>query len=456
MGKTGKSEFNGERSGTCPGESFFHFSAKGTKIKTEVVGGVTTFMTMAYIIFVNPQLLSLGAGMDFNAVLIATCISSAAATLIMGFLANYPIALAPGMGLNAFFAFTICGAMGVPWQVALGMVFISGIVFTILTLLKIREDIVNSIPSNLKLATAVGIGLFIAFIGLQHAGIIVADNATLVKLGDLKCIPTLVAIIGLLATIGLVARKVKGAILIGIVFTTLLGLVAGQIKYSGIIGLPQVKEPAFLKLDLAAVFKLEYVVPILVLLFFDMFDTIGTLVGVSEQAGFMKDGKLPRAGRALLSDSLGTIIGSLLGTSTVTSYIESSSGVAEGSRTGFSNIITAVLFIAAIFFAPLAGMIGQPCMHNGIQLFPSTAPALIVVGFLMMANVKRIGWDDATEAIPAFLTIIWMPLAFSISEGLAVGFISYTLLKLITGRFKDLNPLIVILSVVFVLRYIFL
>jgi AGZA family xanthine/uracil permease-like MFS transporter len=437
-------------------KKYFKFEGMGTNLKTEIIGGVTTFMTMAYIIFVNPQILSAGAGMDFNAVLIATCIASAVATLLMGFLANYPIALAPGMGLNAFFSFTICKSMGVPWQVALGMVFISGTIFTILTLLKIREEIVNSIPNNLKLAAAVGIGLFIAFIGFKDAGIVVSSPATYVKLGNIRSIPTLLSIIGLLITIILLVRKVKGAILIGIISTAIIGIIIGKIKYEGVIGLPEVTEPAFFKLNIAGVFKLKYLMPIFVLLFFDMFDTIGTLVGVSEQAGFLKEGKLPRAGRALLSDSIGTIIGSLLGTSTVTSYIESSAGVAEGSRTGFSNIITALLFIIAIFFAPIANMIGGGCEYQGLQLFPVTAPALIVVGFLMMSNVAKIDWNDLTETIPAFLTIIIMPLTFSISEGLAVGFITYTILKIATGKAKELNPIVIILSVIFILRYIFL
>ncbi len=445
-------------------ERYFKVKESGSSLRAEITGGMVTFMTMAYIIFVNPAILSQavdgappGAGMDFGSVMAATCLASALASLLMGLLARYPIALAPGMGLNAFFSFEICGRMGVPWQIALGMVFISGVFFTLLTLGRVREMIVDAIPEGLKYSAAVGIGMFIAFIGLKEAGVVVDDPATFVRLGDLGARPTLLAILGFLMTAGLMARGIKGALLWGILVTGLVGIPLEVVSFKGgIVGLPSIK-PTFLQLDLRQVFQLSFLVPILILLFFDMFDTIGTLVGISSQAGFLKQGRLPRGRRALLSDSLGTIGGSLLGTSTVTSYIESAAGVAEGARTGLANVVTALLFLAALFFAPLAQMFGGGCqVASGACLHPVTAPVLIIVGCLMMGNVKGINWNDSTEAIPAFLTIIVMPLTFSIAHGLAIGFISYPVLKLAAGKGREVSPLVYVLAAVFVLRYVFL
>ncbi|MDI6793558.1 MAG: NCS2 family permease [bacterium] len=438
-------------------ESLFRLKVQGTDVKTEAVAGVTTFMTMAYIIFVNPAILSAGAQMDFPSVMAATCLASAFATLIMGLIANYPIALAPGMGLNVFFSFTICAQMGVPWPTALGMVFISGLFFTILTLSQIREMIVDAIPTSLKLAAAVGIGVFIAFIGLKDAGVLAADPNTFVTLGDVRSRPALLALFGLIITSLLIGRRIKGGIFWGILITGLVGIGIGVVQFQGsIIGLPSIK-PTFMKLDIAGALKIEYLSAILILLFFDMFDTIGTLVGVGEQAGFIKEGKLPRASKALLSDSVGTMVGSILGTSTVTSYIESSAGVAEGGRTGLANVITALLFLAALIFTPLAQMFGGGFkVSDTVYLYPVTAPALIIVGCLMMQNVVKIKWDDYTESIPAFLTIILMPLTFSISHGLAVGFITYPLLKLLCGQGRQVHWLVYVLGVIFLLRYIFL
>ena len=437
-------------------ERLFRLRENHTTFRREVIGGVTTFMTMAYIVVVNPAILSNGAQMDFQAVMGATCLASAFATLMMGIAARYPIALAPGMGLNAFFSFEICAALGVPWQVALGMVFISGLVFTILTLVRVREMILEAIPESLKLATAAGIGVFIAFIGLQHAGVIDRDSETFVTIGNLHRGPTILAVGGLVLTTILLARKVRGAIFIGILASGAVALAAGMIRFTGFASLPPVHR-VFGQLDVLGAFRLEYIAAIFVLLFFDMFDTIGTLIGVSSQAGFLRHGKLPRATQALLSDSVGTMVGATMGTSTVTSYVESAAGVAEGARTGLANIVTAALFVVAFFFAPLAQMFGSGVVLESTRpLYPVTAPALIVVGFLMMSNVGKIKWRQITEGIPAFLTIILMPLTFSISHGLAIGFISYPLLKALSGQARKVHWLIYALAGIFLLRYIFL
>ena len=413
-------------------------------------------MTMAYIIIVNPQILSspAGAGMDFTAVAAATCIGAAFGTLLMAFLANYPIALAPGLGLNAYFSFIICGKMGVPWQVALGIVFISGVVFTCLTLARVREMIVNAIPAPLKFATAAGIGLFIAFIGLKDAGLVRADPVTYVTLGDLHSGPTLLALFGLVATSALMAGKVKGAIFWGILLTGAAGIAVGMVRFTGVFAFPSLA-PTFLKMRPIEALRLEYLAPIFVLLFFDMFDTVGTLIGVGEQAGFMKDGKLPRVNQALISDSIATMAGAPLGTSNVTSYIESAAGVSAGGRTGLANVFTAGLFLLALFFSPLVQMFGSGHeVAEGVVLHPITAPALIIVGCLMMKCVTRIEWTSYSDAIPAFLTLIVMPLTFSIAHGLAIGFISYPLVKALSGRAREVHWLVYLLAGLFVLRYI--
>ncbi len=437
---------------------YFALEKNGTNIKTEFVAGATTFTTMAYIIFVNPAILSspTGANMDFGAVTAATCIAAAFATLLMGFFANYPIALAPGMGLNAFFSFVVCGKMGIPWETALGIVFASGVIFTLLSASKIRELIVDSIPESLKLASAVGIGLFIAFIGLKSAGFVVSDPNTFVTIGNLGAPPALLSFAGLVILITLYARKIKGSILISILITGILGISFGMIEFTKIFGTADLSK-TFFKFNFIEIFHFKYLAPILIFLFFDMFDTIGTLVGVGEQGGFIKNGKLPRANRALVSDSIGTIGGSILGTSTVTSYIESTAGISLGGRTGLTNIFTAIFFLAALFFVPLAEMFGGGYkVSENVYLYPVTAPALIVVGSLMMNNIKKIDWNDITEAFPAFLTIIIMPLTFSIAEGLAAGFVFYAFLKLVSGRSHEASWLVYILSVILILRYIFL
>ncbi|MBN2621166.1 NCS2 family permease [candidate division WOR-3 bacterium] len=436
-------------------ERLFHFKEHTTSISQETIGGLTTFMTMAYIIFVQPAVLS-AAGMDFGSVMVATCVSSACATFLMGFLANYPIALAPAMGHNFFFVYTICLAMGVPWQTALGANFISGAAFVVLSLFGLREMLINAIPASLKHAIAVGIGLFIALIGFQWAGIVVYKPGTILGFGDLHSPAVLLAIFGVFVITILYTLKIKGAIVIGIIATAILGAVAGMVPYHGIASLPPSLAPTFFKLSIGTAMTISLLPTVFILFFLDLFDTVGTLIGVSEQAGFLQQGKLPRARPALLADAIGTICGTLLGTSTVTSYIESSTGVASGARTGFANVITGLLFLIALLFFPLVQMIGGGMKLNGSILYPITAPALIIVGTLMMSGVTKIEWDDITEAIPAFLTIVIMPYAYSITEGIAVGFIFFTLLKLLTGKIKQVHPILIIFTVLFILRYIFL
>lgn len=435
---------------------YFHFDEMGTTIRTEIIAGFTTFMAMAYIIFVQPAVLQV-AGMDFDAVFVATCISSFVATLIMGVYANYPIALAPGMGENFFFVYTVVLTMGLTWQAALGAVLISGIVFVILTFLRIREMIINAIPESLKHGIAGGIGLFIAFIGFVQAGIIIKSPGGIVSLGNLHSPPVLLAIIGVFIISILLALRIKGGILIGIITTALIGVFMGVVKFQGIASLPPTIAPTFFKLDLVSTFKLGGVTVILIFLFMDMFDTIGTLVGVGTATGFIKDGKLPRANKALLADATGTIFGAVLGTSTVTSYIESTAGVSSGGRTGFASVVTSLLFLVSLFFAPIIRMIGGGFeVSESVFLYPVTAPALIIVGSMMMRTVVKINWEDPSEYIPAFLTLIGMPLTYSIADGLAFGFISYPIVKLISGKGKEVSWLCYLLALLFILRYIFL
>ncbi len=436
-------------------ERLFKLQEKGTTVSQEMIGGLTTFMTMAYIIFVQPAVLS-AAGMDFGAVMVATCLSSAVAIFLMAFLANYPIALAPAMGHNFFFVYTVCLAMGIPWQTALGANFISGTVFILLSFFGFREALVNCIPNSLKQAIAVGIGLFIALIGFQWAGIVTYTPGTIVGLGDLHRPPVMLAVFGLFLITVLYTLRVKGAIVLGIIITAIVGIPTGIVKYYGIFSIPPSVAPTFFKLNIGAALTLSLLPTIFILFFLDLFDTVGTLIGVSEQAGFVKDGKLPKARQALLSDALGTVTGTIMGTSTVTSYIESSTGVASGARTGLANVFTGILFLIALLFYPLVKMIGGGFASTAGVLYPVTAPALIIVGTLMMAGVTRIDWKDFTEAIPAFLTIVIMPYAFSITEGIAVGFIFYTVLKLVTGKIKEVHPILIVFAVLFILRYIFL
>jgi AGZA family xanthine/uracil permease-like MFS transporter len=432
---------------------FFKLKDKGTSIKTEAVAGITTFMTMSYIIFVQPTVLS-QAGMDFGAVMMATILSSVVAILIMGLYANYPIALAPGMGENFLFAYTIILAMGVAWEKALGIVFVSGVIFIILTLFKVRETVVNSIPPSLKSSIAAGIGIFITFIGLQWAGVVAQSPATGVTLGALTTKHVLLFFIGLIVMFLFIARKVKGAILWGIIITALIGIPLGIVKFQGIVSKPPSVAPTFFKLDILGALRWEYITPILVLFLLDFFDTVGTLIGVGQHAGLLREGKLPRAGKALMADAVGTVAGSLLGTSTVTSYIESAAGVSEGGRTGLSNMFTALLFLLAIFFYPVVKAIGGGYLVGDVVYYPVTAPALVIVGALMIKTVASIKWDDITEAIPAFLTLIGIPLTYSISDGMAFGFISYPIMKLFAGRSREVHPIMWVLFAVFAFRFI--
>jgi len=410
-----------------------------------MVGGLTTFMTMAYIVIVNPQILS-QAGMPADGVVFATCISSAVASLVMGLYANYPIAMAPGMSLNAYFTYSVCLGMGIPWRTALGAVFLSGALFVLLTVTRVREQIVNGIPDGLKHSTAAGIGMFIAFVGLRNAKLVVANPATFVSLGHLASREVVAACFGIVLTLILMARKVNGAILLGIVGTTVFGILAGiAARPTAWISIPHPGTTLF-QLDLRAALHLGLLEIIFAFLFVDLFDNVGTLVGVCEQGGFVQNGRIPRVGRALLADGIGTMVGALTGTSTVTSYIESAAGVAAGARTGLSNVVVATLFTAAVFFAPVAG---------AIPAF-ATAPALILVGALMTQSIAQIQWTDFTEAFPAFLTILAMPLTFSIATGLSLGVIAYTIVKVGTGRYREVSPVLWILAVLFVLRYVYL
>lgn len=426
-------------------ERIFRLSENKTTLERELLAGLTTFMTMAYVVVVNPQILA-QAGMPVDGVLFATCVSSAIATVVMGVWANYPIALAPGMSLNAYFTYSIVIGRHVPWQTALGVVLLSGVLFLILTLTNVRERIVNGIPDCLKHGTAAGIGLFIAFIGFRNANIIVANSSTFVALGKLSDRQVILALMGLLLIAILLARRVGSAILIGIVAITVAGIPLGVSHWPPhLFSLPHASG-TFLKLDLRSAAKLGLGELVFVFFFVDLFDNVGTLVGVCEEGGFLQDGKLPRANRALLADALGTIIGATTGTSTVTSYIESAAGVAAGARTGLGNLLIAALFLAAMFCAPIVAAIPSY----------ATSPALILVGALMCGAVARVKWDDFTDAVPAFLTVIATPLTFSIATGLSMGLLSFTFLKMFAGRRREISGLIWVLSILFLLRYIFL
>jgi AGZA family xanthine/uracil permease-like MFS transporter len=432
---------------------FFKLKENHTTIKTEAAGGLTTFMTMSYIIFLQPAVLA-AAGMDNGAVMVATCVSAFLATLLMGLLANYPIALAPAVGHNIFFAVIVCGTMGYSWQVALGAVFISGSIFLILCLIGVWNKLVEAVPNSLKYGIAVGIGLLISLVGLEYGGLVVDTPDVLVGLGDLTDKAVLLSIFGVLLIAVLMTIKIRGAMLIGILATAFAGIPLGVVKYQGIASSPPSINPTLFKLDILGALNTGLITVVFVFFFLDLFDTIGTLIGISGQAGFLKNGKLPRANKAMFSDAVGTVSGALMGTSTVTSYIESASGISQGSRTGLSNVFTSILFIVALFFSPLARMIGGQYISDGVLMRPVIAPPLIIVGFLMMKCVKNIEWEDITEAIPAFLAIIVMPLTLSITEGIAFGFIAYSLLKLVSGKGKQVNWLIYLFSVLFILRYI--
>jgi AGZA family xanthine/uracil permease-like MFS transporter len=436
-------------------ERLFHLRELGADVRTELLAGVTTFVTMAYIIFVNPVILG-GAGMDFGSVMVATCIAAAVATIFMGLIANYPIALAPAMGENAVFASFVAAGL-ITWQQGLGAVLISGVVFFLLTFLKIREMVIDAVPAALKHAIAVGIGAFIAFLGLMDGGLVVKPGGPVpVHLGDPANPAVWTTMFGLLLVGTLMARKVRGAILWGILGTTIFALIFNVTRYQGIIAAPPSLEPTFFKLTLSGLLTANGIIVVIIFLFMDVFDSIGTFIGIGQAGGFLREGKFPRATRALCADATGTVIGAGLGTSTVTSYIESAAGVAAGARTGLANMATGALFLAALFLYPLAKMIGESFVWGGGFFHPITAPALIAVGCLMMGSVRKIPWDDMAEALPALLIILGIPLTYSIADGLALGFVSYPLIKLFAGRGREVPIVIYILAAVFLARYIFL
>ncbi len=424
-------------------DSFFELKKHNTTVRTESTAGLTTFLAMAYITVVNPSILS-SAGMDFGAVFVATCIAAAFGSIVMGLHGNYPIAQAPGMAQNAFFTFGVVLGMGHAWQTALGAVFISGIIFVALSVLPVREWLVNAIPRNLKLGMAAGIGLFLGFIALKNAGIVVDHEATLVAIGDIVSFEPIVCIIGFVTIAALSARGMKGAVIIGILLATALGWGFGDIEYQGIVAMPPSMAPVFLQLDIAAAFQLSMVTVILSMLIVDVFDTAGTLIGVSTRAKLLdENGKLPRLRKALLADSSATIVGSLAGTSSTTSYIESAAGVEAGGRTGLTAVVCGLLFLGCLFFAPLA------------QSVPAyaTASALLFVACLMTRSLADLDWNDITESAPAVVAAIAMPLAFSIAEGIGLGFISYILIKIVSGRARDCSIAAYVIAVIFALKY---
>ena len=425
-------------------EALFKLGENKTNVRTEIVAGITTFLTMAYIIFVNPAILG-AAKMPVSAVFVSTCVAAAIGCLLMAFLANYPIALAPGMGLNAYFAFGVVGGMGYTWQVALGCVFISGVLFFVISVLPIRYWLVNAIPKSLKMAIAAGIGLFLALIALKNAGIVVGDKATLVTHGDLKSWPVVMAVLGFALIVALEYRRVMGGVIIGILAVTAVSVIAGHQKLEGIFDLPPSIAPVFLQMDLAGAFKVGLVTVIFAFLFVDLFDNTGTLIALAHRGGFMQpDGTVPRLHRALMSDSAAAMIGAAVGTSTTTSYIESAAGINAGGRTGLTAATVGVLFLLALFIAPLA---------SSIPAY-ATAPALLYVACLMTSGLTEIEWDDITESAPAVITAIAMPFTFSIADGIAFGFISYAGIKVAAGRYRDVHPAVAILAVLFVIKYV--
>jgi len=424
-------------------DNYFGLTKNRTDLRTEVVAGVTTFLTMAYIIFVNPAILA-KAGMDQGAVFVATCLAAAIATLIMGLYAKYPIALAPGMGLNAFFAFTLVLTYKYTWQQALAAVFCSGILFLLISIFRIREYVIDAIPYNLKMAVAAGIGLFLAIIGLQSAGIVTDHPATLVTLGNLTQPPAILALFGFVLIAALNYRKILGGTVIGILVIAIIGIPFGLATFGGVVSLPPSIAPTMFQLDFSRIAELTFLIAVFSLLFVDLFDTAGTLIGVSHRAGFLdKQGKLPRMKQALIADSTATVVGSLLGTSNTTSYIESASGVDAGGRTGLTAVVVALLFLLALFFSPLAGMI--PAY--------ATAAALLYVAVVMSKGLADVDWKDMTEYAPAVITAIAMPLTYSIATGIGLGFITYAVLKILSGKAQDLSPAVLVLAFLFAIYF---
>lgn len=426
-------------------ERVFKLREHNTDVRTELLAGVTTFLTMAYIIFVNPSILG-DAGMPKDAVFVATCLAAALGSLVMGLYANYPIAMAPGMGLNAYFAYGVVKGMGYTWEAALGAVCISGILFVIISLLRIREMIINGIPHSVRTAITAGIGLFLAIISLKNAGIVAAHPATYITLGDLHKAPAILAIIGFFAIVALDRLRIKGAILLGIMLVTILSFIFGGNQFSGIVSMPPSLEPTLFKLDISGALSIGILNVVLVFFLVELFDATGTLMGVANRAGLLKAGKMDRLNKALLADSSAIVAGAFMGTSSTTAYIESASGVQAGGRTGLTAVAVAVLFLACLFIAPLAGAV--PAY--------ATAPALFYVSCLMLRELVDIKWEDTTESVPAVITALLMPFTYSIANGVAFGFISYAGLKLLTGRAKEVPVIVWIIAAIFVFRYVYL
>lgn len=428
-------------------KKLFGYDPTKTTVRTELLAGLTTFLTMSYILAVNPAMFSQLDGMSAGAVFTATALAAIIGTVAMALLAKMPFGLAPGMGLNAFFVYTVCMGMGYSWQFALTAVFIEGLIFIVLTLSNLREAIVNAIPASLKNAIGAGIGLFIAFIGLQNAGIVVNNDATLVSLGDITSGSALLGLIGLVVTGVLVIKDVRGGLLIGILVTTIIGIPMGLTEYNGVVSMPHSISDIFCQFEWNHVLSLDMVVVVFTFLFIDMFDTIGTLVGVCTKANIIgADGRIPRIKEAFMADSIATTVGACLGTSTTTTYVESASGVAQGGRTGLTAFAVAVCFAISLFFSPI--FLAIPAA--------ATAPVLVIVGLFMMSPIKNIPFDDYAESIPAFVTIIMMPMVYSISDGILMGMISYVILNALCGNFKRITPAMYILAVLFILKYIFI
>ncbi len=424
-------------------ERIFKLSEHDTRISSEILAGLTTFITMAYIIFVNPQMMA-SAGMDYGASFTATCLAAALACIFMGLYANWPIGLAPGMGLNAFFTYTVVGEMGYSWQVALGAVFLAGVLFTIMSVTRMRAWMLHSIPGDLRIAMGCGVGLFIGFIGLKSGGIIVANPATILTLGDLSDPQPMLAALGFVAIAALSVRQVPGAIMIGVLSITVLGLIMGEVHYNGLVSSPPSMAATFMQLDIAGAFDVAMISVIIAILFVNLFDTTGTLMGVASRAKLVDEqGNIQNLDRALKADSSSSVLGSFLGCAPVTSYVESAAGVAAGGRTGLTAVTVGLLFLLAIFFSPLAGMV--PAF--------ATSGALVFVALLMMSGMRELDWDDPTELIPALLTIIMIPLSFSIANGIAVGFISYVAIKVIAGRASEVSVGAWFLALIFIAKF---
>ena len=427
-------------------EKVFKLAEHKTSVKTEAIAGLTTFLTMAYIIFVNPSVLG-QAGMDKSAVFVATCLAAAIGCFIMGFWANYPVAQAPGMGLNSFFTYTVVIGMGYTWQVALAAVFLSGVCFILLSIIRVREWIINAIPLALRTGIAAGVGLFIGFIALQESHIIVANKNTLVSIGDFTEFAPAMTALGFFLTVALAHKGFKPAVVFSILIITLISIFSGQTPYTGLVSLPPSIAPTFLQLDFSGAMTVGLISVVFAFLFVDLFDTAGTLVAITTKAGLIdKDGKLPRLKKALLADSTATTIGAVLGTSNTTSYIESASGVAAGGRTGLTAVVVGILFLLALFFSPLAGMVPSY----------ATTGALLYVAVLMMSGLANIDWDDVTEAAPVVITTLMMPLTYSIAEGISLGFISYAAIKILSGKAKTVNISVFIIALLFLLKVIFI